>query len=320
MNQDRSSLDHQLLALLQAVRDSHDAEARAALNGALRDNPEAQAAMARLLVDEQALIAQLRDERIVSLLAPAPAPEAASAVRTPRWKAWRPLTAAAAGLVFGMLCTSVVFGFVTRGTEVRKVALPIFDAGLEAQDQILKNGLPTRPGQWGMDSAQVVSEEGPVTPSQGERMMRLEPIPREKPVKNHTSRAYQVLDLRDLQADAGAADAEVQVSASFCGTDARFSSRYLIRAIALDEPPEQATQNFWPKVESDGVVSESQRFDTQPGASDWQRFSMKMRLPPGSQTLVLIFGAVPPEDETRPALVHYMDDVQVTLLISQPFP
>jgi len=28
------------------------------------------------------------------------------------WLSWRPLTAAAAGILFGMFCTSVVFGFV----------------------------------------------------------------------------------------------------------------------------------------------------------------------------------------------------------------
>jgi hypothetical protein len=92
----------------------------------------------------------------------------------------------------------------------------------------------------------------------------------------------------------------------------------LIRAIALDETPESARKNFWSKVESDGVVSESQRFDTAPGDSGWHTFSMKLRLPPGSKTLVLIFGAMPPDDASQPALVHYFDDVQVSLLTPSP--
>jgi hypothetical protein len=115
-------------------------------------------------------------------------------------------------------------------------------------------------------------------------------------------------------------EVEAEVTASFCATNSDLSSRYLIRAIALDEEPETATKNFWSKVESDGVVSESQRFDTLPGKSGWHTFSMKLRLPPGSKTLVLIFGAVPPEDTSRPALVHYLDDVQVSLLTPQPLP
>ena len=169
-----------------------------------------------------------------------------------------------------------------------------------------------------MDEASVVAAEGSVLPLQGERMLRLEPIPRERPVKNHTSRAYQMLDLRSMPSIHG--ETEVEVTASFCATNSDLGSRYLIRTIVLDEAPETATKNFWSKVESDGVVSESQRFDTLPGKSGWHTFSMKLRLPPGSKTLVLIFGAVPAEDPSQPALVHYLDDVQVSLLTPQPLP
>ena len=238
-----------------------------------------------------------------------------------RWFAWRPLTAAAAGIVFGMFCTSMVFGFVVQRAAVKKVPLLAFDAGLEDVEQILNDGLPPQAGHWGVDDAKVVLADGNVTPLAGQHMLRLEPIPREKDVKNHTSRAYQVLDLRSLPAAAMTADAEVEVAASFCAMDGDVSSRYLIRAIALDEAPAQATKNFWSKVESDGVVSESQRFDTAPGSHGWQSFSMTLRLPPGSKTLVLIFGAVPPELPSRPASVHYLDEVQVSLLSSEtPLP
>ena len=240
--------------------------------------------------------------------------------RSTNWYAWRPLTAAAAGIVFGMLCTSVVFGFVNQRAAVNKVSLLDFDAGLEDVTQTLKDGLPDHVRQWGMDEASIVAAEENVRPLQGERMLRLEPIPPQKPVKNHTSRAYQMLDLRSQPVAMMNGEAEAEVTASFCATNSDVSSRYLIRAIALDEAPETATKNFWSKVESDGVVSESQRFDTPPGKLGWHTFSMKLRLPPGSKTLVLIFGAVPPEDTSRPALVHYLDDVQVSLLTPQPLP
>lgn len=240
--------------------------------------------------------------------------------RSTSWYAWRPLTAAAAGIVFGMLCTSMVFGFVNQRAEMKRMPLSVFDAGLEDQKQILKDGLPDRSGQWGMDDARVVAAEEHVRPLQGESMMRLEPIPREESVKNHTSRAYQVLDLRSQPLAMMRGEIEADVSASFCASNSDSASRYLIRVIALDEAPETATKGFWSKVESDGVVSESQRFDTLPGESGWHTFSMKLRLPPGSKTLVLIFGAVPPEPPSQPAFVHYLDDVQVSLLTSEPLP
>ena len=234
------------------------------------------------------------------------------------WLSWRPITAAAAGIVFGMLCTSVVFGYVAQRMGIQKTPLSVFNASFESEKDGLEDGLPRQIGRWGMDAAQVVGTEASITPYQGKHLLRLEPIPREKPVKNHTSRAYQLLDLHSLPSIHG--ETEVEVSASFCATNSELSSRYLIRAIALDEAPETATKNFWSKVESDGVVSESQRFDTPPGKSGWHTFSMKLRLPPGSKTLVLIFGAVPSEDTSRPALVHYLDDVQVSLLTPQPLP
>jgi hypothetical protein len=240
-----------------------------------------------------------------------------STQRTPSGFTWRPLTAAAAGIVFGMLCTSVVFGYVAQRSAVKKMPLSVFDAGLEDNKQILNDGLPSQAGQWGMDDAKVVPGEGEVTPLAGQHMLRLEPIPRESSVRNHTSRAYQVIDLRSLPASAISINTEVEVSASFRCTNSATSSRYLIRAIALDEAPAQATKSFWSKVESDGVVSESQRFDSVPGSADWQTFSMTLRLPPGSKTLALIFGAVPPVDTAQPASVHYLDEVQVSLLSAE---
>jgi hypothetical protein len=319
MNIPSSPLDLRLTTLLQKVRDEQDDQARSELNALLLTDAAARRAMAVALVNEQAIISELRDQSIVSILSTDSAPTA-TMPKGARWFAWRPLTAAAAGIVFGMLCTSVVFGFVNQRAAVNKVPLLAFDAGLEDVTQTLKDGLPDHLGQWGMDEASIVAAEENVLPLQGERMLRLEPIPPQKPVKNHTSRAYQMLDLRSQPVAMMNGEVEAEVTASFCATNSDESSRYLIRAIALDESPETATKNFWSKVESDGVVSESQRFDTPPGKSGWHTFSMKLRLPPGSKTLVLIFGAVPPEDTSRPALIHYLDDVQVSLLTPQPLP
>ena len=62
------SLEQRLLHLLQAVRDTHDTSARSELNTLLRENPDARSTVARLMVDEQALISRLRDDTIVAQL------------------------------------------------------------------------------------------------------------------------------------------------------------------------------------------------------------------------------------------------------------
>jgi hypothetical protein len=316
MNPDTTSLEGRLLALLQAVRDTRDEAARAALNELLRHEPAARATMARLMVDEHALIDRLRDDGIVTLLDPARAAEPVKVARFSHWLAWRPLTAAAAGIVFGMFCTSVVYGLVAhRASTAKKIPLMVYDPGLEKAETVAARGVPKGVGQWGADSARLVTAENGVQPLQGRKMLRLEPISREKNVKNHASRVYQVLDLGALPLPGSADAAEVQVTASFQAANAGLPSRYLIRAIALSETPEQATWGFWPKTQEDGVVSASQRFDTAPGEGGWHTFSLKMPLPRGARTLVLVLGAEPAEDPSAAATPHYLDDVHVSALI-----
>ncbi len=233
------------------------------------------------------------------------------------WLAWRPLSAAAAGLVLGMFCTSMVFGFVSHRLAVsKKLPLAVYEPGMENAEAVLGDGFPHQIGQWGVDSAAVVSTENGVQPCEGKRMLRLEPIPREKEVKNHTSRVYQVLDLGSLPMRGIVDDAEVKITASFFAANADVSSRYLIRAVALIDTPEQATKDFWSKTENDDVVSVSQRFDAPSGERGWHTFSLKIPLPRGMQSLVIILGAVPPADESAVASVHYLDDVNVSVLTS----
>lgn len=234
------------------------------------------------------------------------------------WLFWRPLSALAAGIIIGMFCTSLVYGVVAqRVNAIKKFPVEVFAPGFEDTQQALDDTMPRSSGSWGVDSADVVTTENGVRPLEGKQMLRLEPIPREKKVKTHTSRVYQVLDLGSLPTDAISVDTEVKVTASFYSSKSELCSRYLIRAVALSEPPSKATRDFWSKTENDDVVSMSQRFDSVPGESNWQRFSLKMPLPRGSKTLVFILGAVPPENASENAFVHYLDDVQVTLLTPQ---
>ncbi|TAE78638.1 MAG: hypothetical protein EAZ65_04575 [Verrucomicrobia bacterium] len=65
-----SDIGPRLLELLSAARDHGDPQARAALNDWLRRDSAARAIMARLLVDEQALIDRLREDGIVAILEP----------------------------------------------------------------------------------------------------------------------------------------------------------------------------------------------------------------------------------------------------------
>lgn len=250
-------------------------------------------------------------------LAAEPVMPAKATVATPHpsfWRQWRPLTALAAGIVFGMFCTSVVYGFVVQRTgEVKRMPLPVFDAGLEGLKP-LDTGLPHGADEWGVRSARIVSAENGVRPLKGQRMLRMEPILLSEQDENLYSHAYQVLDLRSLPRNAASGTVEAQVTASFCASQSGGKARYLIRAVALNEPPGTAPAAFWSKAEDAGVVSLTQRFETEAGDSGWHTFSAKAPLPHGAQSLVIMLSAISPKDETSEAAARYIDDVQVTLL------
>ncbi len=73
-----------------------------------------------------------------------------------RWSAWRPLTAsAAAGIVFGMFCTSVVFGFSVRSLE--KV-VSLLQEGFESGAAPLVTGIPQELNQWTGDDSEIVED------------------------------------------------------------------------------------------------------------------------------------------------------------------
>jgi len=144
----------------------------------------------------------------------------------------------------------------------------------------------------------------------------MEPIVISEQDENRYSHACQVLDLRSLLSEAASGAMEVQVAASFCAPPSAATARYIIRVVALNEPPETATEDVWSKADDAGVVSLKQRFVTETGDSDWHTFSVKMPLPPGAQSLVVVLSVISPKGETIQAPVRYLDDVQVSLLPS----
>jgi hypothetical protein len=228
---------------------------------------------------------------------------------------WRSLGAAAAGLVFGLICSTVVFGYVTERDAIKKTAMPVFDPGLEGIKP-LDTGLPHNVNEWGVRSAQIVTAEHGVQPLQGQRMLKLEPSLLGKNDENLYAHAYQVLDLRLLPSVAVSENREVLVSASFCAALSKSKAKNYIRVFALNEPPGTATEDFWSKAENNEVVSLTQRFEIEPGDTAWHPVSAKMPLPSGTQSLVIVFSATAPRKGSDPAPASYLDEVNVSLLTS----
>lgn len=235
-----------------------------------------------------------------------------AAPKPSRWLTWRPLTAAAAGIMFGMLCTSFVFGFVVQRGVEKRTPLAVFEPGFEDAQMPLTTGFPAGARQWSGDAAHVVAAENGVQAKEGKFMLRLEPLSKGVP------RMYQVLDLQSVPSDAGGESREIEVSASFATAGAEASVRYVIRAFGVTEAPENLDA-AWFDRRDESIASATRGVDVMPGTKGWQTVSVKIQVPRAARGLVLFFGARTPDKAAR-TVPHYLDDVRVSLLTQPPFP
>lgn len=220
---------------------------------------------------------------------------------------WRPLSAAALGLFVGLFSASLVFGFVTQRSAIKKVPVPIFAPSFEDSSILLASGFPNSAGQWGGDAAQVVSVENGIAAKDGKFMLRLESVTKAAP------RIYQVLDLQSLPTDPSTGMREIEVTASFASSNSEAALRYMIRAFAVtDEPNELGSSWFDRRDESIAMVTRG--LDILPGEDGWQTLSVKLQVPSNARSLVLFFGVRTP-DKTARTSPHYLDDVRVSLLV-----
>ena len=230
------TLEHRLLRLLQAARDTQDASARAELNMLLRDIPEARPIMARLMVDEQALISRLRDDVIVELLEPTRAQQTTPPMRS-RWLAWRPLTAVAAGILFGLFGASMVFGVGGRWTE--KVT-SLFRESFETGPAPSVTGVPQQLNQWSGDFSELVGEQQGIKPAHGTKMIRMLRADFEaKSVTklNTYGDLMKIVDVRPFTRETNGGEVVLSASALFNAASFPEAERYdgMVTLYALDE-------------------------------------------------------------------------------------
>jgi hypothetical protein len=331
MNTDDSSSSHRsleqrLLHLLQAVRDTHDTSARAELNTLLRENADARSTMARLMVDEQSLISRLRDDSIVALLEPAP--KAETPLRTsPRWFAWRPLTAAAAGLVIGLFSASMVFGFGVRSLE--KV-VSLFQESFESGPAPLVKGMPQEVNLWSGDYSEVVERYEDVKPAQGTKMVRMLRSDFEgkaSSMPNRQGDLSRIIDVRSFMRDANGGEFVMTLSALFNAAPFPDSQRYdgVVALYALGElgSTEESLMEDALALSNGSCNS----MDRDP--STWESATSRLLLPTGTEFVMLkvSFRRWPKGSGDQPSLPdlmtfagHFVDDVRASIRIRKAVP
>ena len=228
------------------------------------------------------------------------------------WLSWRPITAAAAGILFGMFCTSVVFGFVVQSHGVKKTPLAVLQPSFEDAQMPLAKGFPPASSLWTGDAAKVVPAEHGVTPKDGHHMLRLETVADGAPVL--FPRLYQVIALPPSNTELR----EIEVSASFASADPSSSPHYSIRAYAVTQAPEQLGPE-WFRHRDEAIASAATGFDGSPGSTGWQTFGVRIQVPSKARSLVVFFG-VRNQAKSQARQPHYLDAVQVSLVESPRIP
>ena len=235
------------------------------------------------------------------------------------WLSWRPLAAAAAGIVLGMFCTSVVFAYV--GPSLGKVITLLQDS-FERGPAPLVTGVPIEAGRWSGDYSEVVGEQQGVKPQSGQKMLRFLRADYEgKPDPEHSGIAdiYRLIDMRSYRQEFADGAAVVQFSAAFnaFAFPAGEDYEYKISLYAFDA--ETATNGSLrignTLNERNLAVASTGRIKLDRNPATWQHAAGDLRLPADTDFL-LIHIAVrrPPHLPPKPTYAgHYLDDVRLTM-------
>ena len=250
-------------------------------------------------------------------------------VVTPRrsvWLSWRPLTAAAAGLVIGLFSASVVWGYVVpRITQASSIWLPVMKGSFEKPMEPLKGGASPSLATWSGDKCAVVSAENGIEPLHQMHMLRVIG----SAGKNANGRAtlsgefIQLVDMRPFKEQFADGCADLKCSAWFnavadtAGQD--YTATFELYALCGDPSavPADETRSW---LARENIVRTMKRivFDDDP--AKWQASGVRVELPPETDFVAVTFrlAPAPPLLKTVPAAFpgHYVDFVRLALVSS----
>ena len=235
-----------------------------------------------------------------------------------------PLPAAAVGLVVGLLCASLAFGYV----------VPLFlhlatlvNENFESGAPPVSTGMPSRPGVWSGDSSEVVGPTQGVTPHSGGKMLRL--LRADFPGKSrqeidpsrrvsYVADQWRLIDLRPYKSELVAGNVIARLSAAIN---------------AAEFPVSEAYRCSFSIYVLDAETAEHLRPDNPPGLIDaslaavhatnasldrdprtWQIEGCELHVPADASHLMVRVGVMHAFEQRREDFPgHFIDDVKLTL-------
>jgi hypothetical protein len=288
----------------------------ARLQSLLRENAEARRTLRTLSTVEAKLnqLAAIHPETGRLLAEPAVESRPSS-----RWLSWRPLTAAAAGIVLGMFCTSVVFAYVAP--SLGKV-ITLLQESFESGPAPLVTGVPVEPGRWSGDFTEIVGERLGVRPANVGKMLRFLSADYEGKSNagpSRTASVWRLVDLRPYRREFADGGAVAQLSAVLNAQAFSQDRRYLgfVQIHALDaEMAVALKEQHWTELNASSLPltrSAGVALDRDPAT--WQRIDCEQRLPGNADFLLIEIGLkqMPKTSQSAEFAGHYLDDVRLTL-------
>ena len=280
-------MEERLLTLLQQVQEDCDQAARAELNEILRNNPEARQLMAELLVDEQALAVNLRDQSLSAILEFDANVE--TLPRRPRNR--RPvISAVAAGLALGMACMAVASEYLRPRPKatVTKVAPQILP---KTPNGALPQAIPTGFNEWGANPAEIVrTDSGPML-----HFLKTDNITGAPDGAASGCNAFYFVDLRNIQQQLQSAPVEdpiLKLSAIFEREEGPLTrlpkSRGTLDLMLFEVQPEVVAKS-WPNFTQILLSKSTKHIRVEPGAQ--KKLGVSCVLPPEATVALIRVGA-----------------------------
>lgn len=231
---------------------------------------------------------------------------------------WRPLAAAAAGLVFGLFCATVAWALVAgkpvdQDVVGARVVIPILTESFESPTTPIIEGFPSRTGEWGGDRAQIVSATPQRRPLDGDSVLSLE-----SSADSNLGYLQQIVDVSSFPHAREGEMRVIEVIASFLADQPGERERYTLRVASFKEAPENIRSLWegvtWRQMDTITLTLSKTGLSTPIDASGWQTLSAMVEVPAGARSVVISLAAGR-LDRKAPKTPHYVDDVRAELRI-----
>lgn len=343
MRESRSDPRPADLDLLHAYLDGTlSAADHAPLHSLLRENAEARRVLRGLAtVDAKLEQVAAGDPQTLHLLGSSP-DQAASRSGEPRRSAsGSKLATAAAGLLLGICCTSIVFAYIAAAPGAR--AIPVLFESFEHGPAPLTSGMPIVPGVWSGDYSQLADAAGAIAPVDGRAMLRFLRANHEgkPPLFGFMSDVYRIIDLGDFVADMAAGHTRLVVEARFAAFDHdrpnRFNcnvkldtmsalpsgggEREMLDIIAAERLEIDAAHLAADRLGDYSPASVQQSLVLPNTGGGWQSLRVELPMSPGTRYVLVKLGVADMQaaaegrdscDVEFPG--HFVDDVRISLV------